>query len=167
MTLEELNSLSPRDCVTLFRQCCGSVRWAQAMRDRRPFQSARHLYEVAEEIWNGLAPEDWNEAFAHHPKIGDITSLRKKYRDTGASREQSGVRGAPERTLKALAEGNNLYEAKFGYIFIVCASGKSADEMLAILNKRLGNIPSEEMKIAAREQAKITRLRLETLLLQS
>jgi 2-oxo-4-hydroxy-4-carboxy-5-ureidoimidazoline decarboxylase len=168
MTLEQLNSLSPRDAVTLFRQCCGSITWAQAMRDRRPFQGTERLYEVADEVWRGLTPEDWKEAFAQHPKIGDIKSLRKKYQNRAemASREQSGVTGAPEKTLKALAEGNNLYEAKFGYIFIVCATGKSADEMLAVLNKRLGNIPSEEIKIAGREQAKITRLRLEKLLLQ-
>ena len=169
MTLEKLNSLSPRDGVTLFRRCCGSIRWAQGMSDRRPFHSAGQLYEVAGEVWNSLTPEDWKEAFAQHPRIGDIKSLRKKYQNAAetASREQSGVRGAPEKTLKALAEGNNLYEAKFGYIFIVCATGKSADEMLAILNKRLGNIPSEEIRIAGEEQAKITRLRLEQLLLHS
>src|SRR5215510_12872587 len=120
MTLEKINSLSPRDAVTLFRQCCGSVRWAEAMRDRRPFRNTEHLYTVAEEIWSGVTPDDWKEAFAHHPKIGDIKSLRKKFGSTSewAKGEQAGAAGASEKTLKALAEGNNLYEAKFGYIFI-------------------------------------------------
>jgi 2-oxo-4-hydroxy-4-carboxy-5-ureidoimidazoline decarboxylase len=169
MTLEILNTLSDRDAVTLFRQCCGSMRWAQAMGDRRPFGDIQRLYEIADEVWSGLTPEDWKEAFAQHPKIGDIKSLRKKYQNTAemASKEQSGVTGASERTLKALAEGNNLYEAKFGYIFIVCATGKSADEMLRILNNRLGNVTSEEIMNATQEQAKITRLRLEKLLQQS
>ena len=139
------------------------------MSDRRPFGDVPLLHEIADAVWNGLTDEDWKEAFAQHPKIGDIKSLRKKYQNTAAlaSKEQSGVASASERTLKALAEGNNLYEAKFGYIFIVCATGKSADEMLALLNGRLSNIPSQEIKIAAQEQAKITRLRLEKLLLES
>ncbi len=166
MTLEKLNTLSDRDVVTFFRQCCSSIRWAQAMRDRRPFRDVEQLYAVADEVWSGLTPIDWKEAFAQHPKIGDIKSLRKKFQDIAevASKEQAGVIGASEKTLKALVEGNNLHEAKFGYIFIVCATGKSADEMLAILTKRLSNLPSQEIKIAAQEQAKITKIRLEKIL---
>jgi 2-oxo-4-hydroxy-4-carboxy-5-ureidoimidazoline decarboxylase len=166
MTLSKLNSLSPRDAVTFFRQCCGSVHWANAMAEMRPFTDASHLYSTAEEVWAKSSEDDWKEAFTHHPKIGDIKSLRKKFASTAelASGEQSGVNSASEKTLKALAEGNRLYEAKFGYIFIVCATGKSAGEMLAILNERLNNIPSREIKIAAGEQAKITKIRLEKLL---
>jgi 2-oxo-4-hydroxy-4-carboxy-5-ureidoimidazoline decarboxylase len=166
MTLEKINSLSKRDAVTLFRQCCGSKRWAEEMTMRRPFRSMQELQTVADEVWFSLSPDDWKEAFAQHPKIGDIKSLRKKFQHTAelASKEQSGVAGASEKTLKALAEGNNLYEAKFGYIFIVCATGKSADEMLALLNERLHNYPDVEIKIAAQEQANITRLRLEKIL---
>ena len=166
MTLEKINTLTSRDALTLFRQCCGSARWAQAMSDRRPFQDIERCYAVAEELWLGLSPDDWKEAFAHHPKIGDIKSLRKTFQHTAAfaSKEQAGVTGASEKTLKALVEGNNLYEAKFGYIFIVCATGKSAEEMLTILNKRLSNVPPEEIMVAAREQAKITKIRLEKVL---
>lgn len=177
MTLEKLNSLSDRDAVMLFRQCCGSTQWSEEMSSRRPFSSIEQLCNAADEVWFSLTEADWKEAFAHHPKIGDIKSLRKsttlsgrrpvgKFQNTAelASKEQSGVSGAAEKTLKALAEGNNLYEAKFGYIFIVCATGKSADEMLALLNARLHNYPDAEIKIAAQEQAKITRLRLEKVL---
>lgn len=166
MTLEKLNSLSVRDCVNLFKMCCGSKRWAEEMKNRRPFSSVDELYNIADEVWFSLTERDWKEAFAQHPKIGDIKSLRKKFQSTAelASKEQSGVARASEKTLKALAEGNNLYEAKFGYIFIVCATGKSADEMLALLNERLHNYPDDEIKIAAQEQAKITRIRLEKIL---
>jgi 2-oxo-4-hydroxy-4-carboxy-5-ureidoimidazoline decarboxylase len=163
MTLDKLNSLSPRDAVTLFRQCCGSLRWAEEMQTRRPFGNLAQLYAIADEIWNRLSVDDWKEAFSHHPKIGDIEELRKKFAFTAhlAEGEQSGVAGTSEKVFKALSEGNLLYEAKFGYIFIVCATGKSAEEMLSLLNARLNNIPSEEIIIAAGEQAKITRIRLE------
>ncbi|HEV8539220.1 MAG TPA: 2-oxo-4-hydroxy-4-carboxy-5-ureidoimidazoline decarboxylase [Bacteroidota bacterium] len=174
MTLEKINSLSPRDAVTLFRQCCGSLRWAQAMGERRPFGDEQQLFGVAEEVWDALAHDDWKEAFARHPRIGDIKSLRKKFTRPSPEREgaalewakgeQAGAEGASEKVLKALVEGNNLYEAKFGFIFIVCATGKSAEEMLSILNQRLSNMPTEEIRTAANEQAKITRIRLEKLL---
>ena len=127
------------------------------------------MFAVAGEIWTKLTPDDWKEAFSHHPKIGDIKSLRKKFASTAdmAEGEQSGVMQTSERTLQALAEGNNLYEAKFGYIFIVCATGKGAEEMLALLNERLHHYPEEEIAIAAKEQAKITKLRLEKMILQT
>lgn len=132
----------------------------------RPFESADRLFRAAGEIWKSLDPADWLEAFAHHPKIGDIKSLRKKFATTAswAGDEQAGVSRTSEGTLKALAEGNSLYEAKFGYIFIISASGRTADEMLSALNSRLDHNPDEELKIAAGEQAKITKLRLEKLL---
>jgi len=124
------------------------------------------MFAVAGETWNKLTPGDWKEAFSHHPKIGDIKSLRQKFASTAqwAEGEQSGVAQTSERVLRELAEGNNLYEAKFGYIFIVCATGKGAEEMLEMLNRRLSNYPEEEIRIAAEEQRKITRLRLEKLL---
>ncbi len=168
MTLDKLNSLSHRDAVTLFRQCCGSLGWAEEMQKQRPFSSLDQLYSVADKVWKTLSVEDWKEAFTHHPKIGDIEGLRKKFASTAhlAEGEQSGIAGTSEKVLKALSEGNQLYEAKFGYIFIVCATGKSAEEMLSLLNARLNNIPSEEITIAAGEQAKITRIRLEKILSQ-
>jgi 2-oxo-4-hydroxy-4-carboxy-5-ureidoimidazoline decarboxylase len=106
--------------------------------------------------------EDWLEAFAGHPRIGDLESLRSRFGSTAhlAAGEQAGARAASDKVLRALAQGNEEYESRFGHIFIVCATGKSADEMLAILQQRLGNAPAVELEIAAGEQRKITRLRL-------
>ena len=154
--------LPAQEAVNFLRQCCGSLRWANTMKERRPFRDMQHLLVVADEVWNALTPDDWREAFSHHPKIGDIKDLRKRFPATAqlSEGEQAGLAATTEKVLKALAQGNNLYEAKFGYIFIVCATGKTAEEMLDLLNTRLNNIPSEEIKIAAGEQAKITSLRL-------
>ena len=142
--------------------CCGSSQWVDRMLRRRPFGSDERLRTVAHEEWWALTPTDWHEAFRHHPKIGDRESLRARFPATAnlSATEQRGVAGASDETLDALAAGNRAYEQKFGYIFIVCATGKSADEMLAQLTKRLLNDPETELRIAAGEQAKITELRL-------
>ena len=131
-----------------------------------PADDMVELLEDAEDEWWKCRQADWKEAFTHHPKIGDIDSLRKKFASTAdwASGEQSGVNKATEETILALAEGNKLYEEKFGFIFIICATGKSAEEMLAQLQQRLQNEPDEEIIIAADEQNKITKLRIEKLL---
>jgi 2-oxo-4-hydroxy-4-carboxy-5-ureidoimidazoline decarboxylase len=131
-----------------------------------PADDLVELLEDAEEQWYQCNEEDWKEAFAHHPKIGDTESLKKKFTSTAewASNEQNGVSNASQRTIEALADSNQKYEKKFGYIFIVCATGKSADEMLAILETRLQNSPEVEIEIAADEQNKITKMRLEKLL---
>ena len=131
-----------------------------------PADDMIELLEDAEEEWNQCSEEDWKEAFSHHPKIGDVESLTKKFASTAqwASGEQSAVNVASKETIEALAEGNRLYEEKFGYIFIVCATGKSAEEMLMLLRSRLENKPEEEILIAADEQNKITKLRIEKLL---
>ena len=122
------------------------------------------LLNVAEEKWNDCTEKDWKEAFLHHPKIGDMEGLRKKFsKDQFAGGEQTLVNTASEHTLNELAKGNKEYEEKFGYIFIVCATGKSAREMLDILQSRLVNDPGKEIKIAMEEQNKITRLRLQKL----
>lgn len=146
-------------------RCCGAGRWCAEMVARRPFAGVESLMSAAEEIWWSLGPDDWREAFTHHPKIGDIDALRKKYAETRnwTEAEQLGCQDAEEAVLRGLAEGNRQYEQKFGYIFIVCATGKSAAEMLSILRERLANEPDTEMRIAAGEQAKITKLRLEKL----
>ena len=129
---------------------------------RRPFGSDEQLLAAARAEWSALTPEDWREAFRHHPRIGDRASLRARFPATAAlsEGEQRGVAGASQATLDALTEGNRAYEEKFGYIFIVCASGKTADEMLGLLRARLGNDPATELPIAAGEQAAITTLRL-------
>jgi 2-oxo-4-hydroxy-4-carboxy-5-ureidoimidazoline decarboxylase len=123
------------------------------------------LLSAAREEWFALTREDWLEAFSHHPKIGDRDTLHKRFAATRhlSEREQAGVDGASGEVLDALAAGNRAYEEKFGYIFIVCASGKNATEMLGLLRSRLSNDPASGLRIAAAEQAKITEIRLQHL----
>jgi 2-oxo-4-hydroxy-4-carboxy-5-ureidoimidazoline decarboxylase len=163
--LDVLNGWSAAEARAALLRCCGSARWAERMAARRPFATEEELFAAAEEVWRGLARADWLEAFAAHPKIGDLDALRARFAATAAwsAAEQAGMVGAPEATLRALAEGNRRYEARFGHIFIVCASGKTAGEMLALLEQRLNNDPEEELRIAASEQKKITHLRLRSL----
>ena len=166
MTLDELNRASGADAHAAFERCCGASRWCAAMVAARPFADRAALLAAAERAADALARADWLEAFAHHPRIGDVAALREKFAVTAAwaSGEQRGAAGASEATLAALARGNRDYESKFGYIFIVCATGKSAEEMLGLLRARLANDPAHELTIAAEEQMKITRIRLEKLL---
>ena len=123
------------------------------------------MLAAAREEWFALGPEDWREAFAHHPKIGDRETLERRFEATRelSRQEQSGVDAAPGDVLAALAEANAAYQRRFGYIFIVCATGRSAADMLAVLQERLGNDPEIEIRIAAEEQARITALRLRQL----
>jgi 2-oxo-4-hydroxy-4-carboxy-5-ureidoimidazoline decarboxylase len=166
MTLHELNILPKQQLIAELKKCCGSSAWVNRMLPFIPADDMIELLEDAEEQWWQCSEEDWKEAFHHHPKIGDVESLIKKFASTAqwASGEQSGVTVAAKETIEALAEGNCLYEEKFGYIFIVCATGKSAEEMLEMLQSRLENKPEEEIRIAADEQNKITKLRIEKLL---
>ncbi len=160
-----LNQLDETALRTTLSRCCAARAWVGAMFAARPFADDNSVYSTAESTWWRLGRDDWLEAFAAHPQIGDIDSLRAKFADTRAwaGREQAGVAGAGESTLRRLAEANREYLARFGYIFIVCATGKSADEMLAILEQRLANSPETELPIAAAEQLKITQLRLRKL----
>jgi OHCU decarboxylase len=164
--LASLNSLSAIDAEHEFRNCCGSNSWAQQMTAARPFNSFADLCDRAERVWWSLNSADWLEAFRSHPKIGGKKAAAKTAAEAQkwSEDEQSGVRDSAQQTLVDLACLNQSYEEKFGYIFIVCASGKSSEEMLAILRERLRNDPDEELRIAAAEQAKITRLRLDKLL---
>ncbi len=166
MTLDEFNGCAPDAAAEDLMKCCGARRWAAEMNARRPFASREALLAASDEIWAGMKREDLLEAFTHHPKIGDIESLRKKFASTAAwaSGEQSGVSGAGDEVLRGLSRGNEEYERKFGYIFIVCATGRSAEEMLDLLRERLKNDPARELALAAGEQRKITRIRLEKLL---
>ncbi|GAB2472975.1 2-oxo-4-hydroxy-4-carboxy-5-ureidoimidazoline decarboxylase [Hymenobacter qilianensis] len=166
MTLVELNTLPKPALTDALRKCCGSTAWVEAMSQIFPLPDKQTLFAQAATIWRGLSEQDWREAFTHHPKIGDINSLKEKFASTStwAAGEQAAVQHSSQAVLEALAEGNTRYEEKFGYIFIVCATGKSAEEMLALLQARLPNEPDQEMKIAMGEQAKITQIRLEKLL---
>ena len=170
MRLSEINSLSDTEAQETLLRCCGSTRWAERMLQARPYDTLPTLHSLAEKIWWELHREDWLEAFAHHPRIGgDVESLRKKFASTAqwAGDEQSGTRGASEETLQALSRGNTEYEARFGHVFLICATGKSAEEMLAALKQRFPNNPENELRIAAGEQAKITAIRLDKLLRDS
>lgn len=157
-----INDLSHQDAMKTFRKCCGSSAWFEQMSNNRPYADSRGLLEVAETVFDSLSSKDWLEAFECHPKIGDLDSLRMKYpgnRDWSAG-EQAGVTEANDQTLLKLSAANSEYLDRFGYIFIVCATGKSADEMLSLLELRLKNTPEDELPIAANEQRKITQLRL-------
>ena len=165
MTIAEFDHLGVEEKKALLHQCCGSAQWVNKMVSELPAEDLVDLLEIAEEQWYACQETDWREAFAHHPKIGDINSLKEKFASTAhwAEGEQAEVQQASEQTLQQLAAGNQAYEQRFGYIFIVCATGKSADEMLQLLNQRLYNNPEVEIQMAMEEQNKITRIRLEKL----
>ena len=164
--LARLDALPESDAERALADCCGSDRWVAGMLTARPFGNAETLFSEAERIWNSLEPDDWRQAFAAHPRIGQRDEIRRDAARAArwSSEEQAGAEEADGAVLVELAEANRRYEERFGQIFIVCASGKSAAEMLSILEKRLANPPDEELEIAAAEQAAITRLRLEKLL---
>ena len=161
MTLQEFNSLSEQDASHHLINCCGSRHWVQKMLQQCPFATVDEMHHSALQTWYfHCDSEDWKEAFRHHPKIGDLESLKKKF----AGQEQASVALASAETISQLAKMNAAYEHKFGYIFIVCATGKQAYEMLALLNNRIPNTASDELRIAMGEQAKITALRINKLL---
>ncbi len=166
MTLHELNILPKHQLKSELFKCCGSTTWVDKMLPFFPADDLVELLNDAEEEWYHCTEADWLEAFAQHPKIGDIASLQKKFADTAewAGGEQMAVGTATQQTIEALAHANDAYEQKFGFIFIVCATGKSADEMLQLLQARLPNNKQEEIEIAMDEQNKITQLRLQKLL---
>jgi 2-oxo-4-hydroxy-4-carboxy-5-ureidoimidazoline decarboxylase len=166
MSIEAINQADVKAASHLFRQCCTSETWIARMIGNRPYRSAEDLRTAADESWKNLADKDYLQAFDGHPKIGDVGSLKAKYANTKelAAGEQSAVNEANEQTIMALANGNSAYEKKFGFIFIVCATGKSAAEMLALLEARMPNTREQELMNAAQQQRKIFHLRLEKLL---
>jgi OHCU decarboxylase len=166
VTLKELNTLPADQARGLFAECCGSSTWVNGMVGRRPFRSADQVYKAADDVANELVRDDWLEAFDHHPKIGETRSAatQGETAQSWSAGEQAGISTADSGVRAALAEANAEYERKFGYIYIVCASGKTAEEMLALARERLKHSPEKEIRVAADEQRKITRLRLEKLL---
>lgn len=168
-SLSELNVLPAEGASVAFSNCCTSHGWIDGMVAARPFFSLEQCHEVALSVWTGLGVQDFLQAFEGHPKIGDVTSLREKYARTKklAAGEQSSVDDASEEVIQALAAGNTAYQQKNGFIFIVCATGKSALEILELLNQRLLNERAEELNNAAAEQAKITTIRIDKLISHS
>jgi len=166
MSLAALNDMDAAMARAAFERCCGAARWAQAMVAARPFANPKALFGAGERAFANLQREDWLEAFSHHPAIGDVDALRAKFASTAAwaGDEQRGAAEADDMTLMSLANENRVYRDRFGYIFIVSATGKSAAQMLEMLRERSGHDPDTELEVAAGEQRKITRLRLEKLL---
>ncbi len=155
-----MNDLPAAEADAALLACCGSRAWARRMIEGRPYADAEALLEEADRTWWSLAPEDWREAFAAHPQIGERKSAGDSQFRRWSEQEQAGVESVEEVILADLAEANRTYAERFGYIFIVCATGKSAEEMLRLLRSRMGNDPDTELRIAAEEQRKITRLRI-------
>ena len=150
----------------MLADCCGSSRWVSEMIAARPFGSIEAVFSAADRIWSSLSASDWVEAFEHHPRIGERTGAIPQGERGAAwsSREQAGIESAGDDVRKELAAVNQEYEQRFGYIYIVCATGKTSGEMLALARKRLRNAAGAEVRVAAEEQRKITRLRLQKLL---
>ncbi len=162
-----LNTINTNDLKEDLFRCCGSHLWVDRMLSARPYQSELHLRAVADQAWWSLPQDEWLFAFLSHPRIGDVSALKEKFAKNPTAwegGEQSGADDAAEATLRALKEGNDKYYDKFGHIFLICATGKSADEMLYALNERMPNSKTAELLIATGEQAKITHLRLSKLI---
>lgn len=152
-----LNALPRSEAETELRRCCGSRRWVERMLAGLPYASDAALLEAAEREWWTLARADWLEAFAAHPRIGERSG------DAWSRGEQSSVDQAASDVRRALEQGNRAYEARFGHVYLVCATGRGAADLLADLRRRLVADPEQELRTAAGEQAKITALRLEKL----
>ena len=169
--LQRLNGLPTDAAQAELLACCGATRWAREMASRRPFGNFAQLFAAADDICRGLGREDWLEAFSRHPQIGEKAGENQIEAETArhlsnrwSFEEQSGTQPNSAEIMERLAEGNRAYRQRFGYIFIVCATGKTASEMFGILERRLQNDASAELIIAAEEQRRITHLRLEKLL---
>lgn len=164
--LKRLNEAPWEEAEAALLSCCGSRRWASGMTEARPFAHLSALLERSEEIWRNLAPEDWLEAFAAHPKIGAKKAVQHQSAQSAewSKGEQSGTSSATDSERTELEKLNRLYEKKFGFIFIICATGKSTGEMLEICRQRLDNNDDAELATAAGEQQKITEIRLKKLL---
>lgn len=164
--LRQLNSQGRDAAVEEFLKCCGSRRWAERMADERPFRDTDSLLTTSDRICAGLEASDWLEAFSHHPKIGEkraaqsVSTEARKW----SEEEQAGASNSSAETMRELVAANHEYESRFGFIFIVCATGKTTEEMLNLLKARLSNDTDKELQIAAEEQRRITRLRLKKLL---
>lgn len=170
MSLEEFNKQDLQTTKEILFSCCGSQKWVDELIKLFPFATEEELINNATRVWyNECSEADWMESYSHHPKIGDVKSLEEKFAPTKhlAGKEQAGVAAASQNLIQEFAKANQDYEPKFGFIFIVCATGKSAEEMLQLINDRLKNSKEEELNIAMGEQHKITILRLKKILIDA
>jgi OHCU decarboxylase len=157
-----LNRLSPDEAYAELLKCCGSTRWAREVAALKPFWDVTQAVIIGHRVWTELREEDWLEAFRAHPKIGEtkakaaVTEQERRWSEG----EQARARDASDETRDALAEANREYEERFGFIFIICASGRTAEEILAALRERARNGRDAELRAAAAEQWNITELRL-------
>ncbi|GAA6167594.1 2-oxo-4-hydroxy-4-carboxy-5-ureidoimidazoline decarboxylase [Sessilibacter corallicola] len=158
ISIDQLNALNTDEATTFFTHICHCQRWANDMCAARPFTDLTAVLSVAETLWSEASEAEILEAFQGHARIGDLSAMKEKY--SAASKEQGQVALADERVLQELLVKNNEYFDKNGFIFIVCATGKSAEEMLTLLLARLDNPRQDELKNGAVEQGKITHLRL-------
>ena len=166
ITLDRLNTMPEAEAVTALLDCCASREWARRVVAARPFRDRQALFDTADRMWLGLARSDWMEAFRAHPRIGE-----SKGPTEASARQRSWSKGEQERSARAddalraeLASLNDEYEAMFGFIFIICAAGLGTKQIINAMLDRMRNDGGTELRVAAGEQAKITRLRLEKLL---
>jgi len=160
--LARWNNVPQTEAVQQIKSCCGSPAWAEKLASLRPFADVTALLAASDNIWRSLSPQDWLEAFRNHPRIGESVSGAAASGQSAAwsQHEQSNLAVAGQNVKSALAQANHAYEQKFGHIFIVCATGKSAAEILANLTGRMHNDADTELRQAAEEQRQITQLRL-------
>jgi 2-oxo-4-hydroxy-4-carboxy-5-ureidoimidazoline decarboxylase len=159
--LKQWNEAESEAALGAMLACCGARRWASAMIARRPIATAADLHDLADHIWASMRERDWMEAFACHPRIGERSSSHSNSQSTiWSNQEQASIQTAADATLAALAEGNARYEEEFGFTYIICATSKSSDEMLAILNRRLAYDRETELQEAAEQQRHIMHVRL-------
>ena len=160
-----LDTMPEREAAELLCACCGASRWVDGMLARRPFGDLGTLLRTADDVWGSLGPPDWREAFDHHPRLGEKQAAVAQHAQARqwSSREQSSLDHVDEAVRRELTRANAAYEARFGWICIICATGKSPDQLLALTTQRLDNAPDAELRVAAEEQRKITRLRLQKL----
>jgi 2-oxo-4-hydroxy-4-carboxy-5-ureidoimidazoline decarboxylase len=159
-SLTRWNALDAEAAAREILPCCGAHAWAEGLAARRPFDDLKQLFDASDAVWEGLAEDDWREAFDSHPRIGQRHARAATAESLAWSSEEQSAAVSPEESKLALAEANRQYEERFGRIFIVCASGKSAAEILAILERRMNNTAAAEMLEAAEQQRQITQLRL-------
>jgi 2-oxo-4-hydroxy-4-carboxy-5-ureidoimidazoline decarboxylase len=155
------NMAETAEAVAAMIACCGALRWAEAMAASRPIADATELSAAADREWARMEETDWMQAFACHPRIGERRAAHATAKSAAwSSQEQASTASATEQMIEALARGNALYEERYGFTYIVCATGKPVEEMLAILKRRLGSDRETELREAAEQQRQITQIRL-------